>query len=523
MSDQAMNTFSMGRLLRPVRRIGSLLPTLLVMAALSGLAVAGHHYGWTIPKFSELAGRRSPSGPAWCDEHGVPEEDCIACNADLMPKGKLYGWCGEHGVRECVLDHPELAQLTEPPGDLTADRQRARRALALRPRPKNDPGCKLSLRRIQFASKEAADKAGIDIGLVERGPLVETISATGEVVYDPTRVARLASRAAGTAWRVYKNVGDHVAEGDVLALIDAASAGRAKADLLQAVAQYRLAQQTIDRLKGLQGVVAGKRMLEAEAARNLAEASVRKSVQELQNLGLPVVLQEVFRYSEPELARRLRYLGVPSPLARRLGDKQGSANLVPVVAPRDGIVVRRNVVTGEVVDPSRMLFTVADTSTMWLVLDVKLEDARFLKLGQKVIFRSDGAEHADVGKLTWISTDVDVETRTVQARAELDNRDGHLRNEVFGAGEIVLREERDAILVPSSAVHWEGCCFVVFVRDKDWFTGRYKVIHTRSIRPGIETGGMTEVIAGLLPGEVVVTRGSGVLRAELFKGNLGAG
>ena len=53
--------------------------------------------------------------------------------------------------------------------------------------------------------------------------------------------------------------------------------------------------------------------------------------------------------------------------------------------------------------------------------------------------------------------------------------------------------------------------------------GSYKVFHTRSVRPGVVSGDYTEVIAGLLPGEVVVTEGSGVLRAELLKGNLGAG
>jgi multidrug efflux pump subunit AcrA (membrane-fusion protein) len=108
-------------------------------------------------------------------------------------------------------------------------------------------------------------------------------------------------------------------------------------------------------------------------------------------------------------------------------------------------------------------------------------------------------------------------------RGELLNDDGHLRNETFGLGEIVLREETDAIVVPSSAVHWEGCCHVVFVRDKDYFSSPYKVFHTRSVRPGVVLGDTTEVIAGLFPGEVVVTKGSGVLRAELLKGNLGAG
>jgi cobalt-zinc-cadmium efflux system membrane fusion protein len=141
-----------------------------------------------------------------------------------------------------------------------------------------------------------------------------------------------------------------------------------------------------------------------------------------------------------------------------------------------------------------------------------------------VVFTPDGSERETVGTLTWVSTEVDSQTRTIRVRAELTNDNGRLRNETFGAGEIILRDVQDAILVPNEAIHWEGCCHVAFVRDKDYFKdGSYKVFHTRSVRPGAVMGDNTEVIAGLLPGEVVVTKGSGILRAELLKGNLGAG
>ena len=506
-----------------LQRAKDALPTLVVMGLLAAVGYFGHHYGWKVPKFSELIGQQVESGVLWCEEHGVPEADCIACNADLMPKGELFGWCREHGVHECVLHHPETAQLSEIPKVTQPDHDRAARAIALRPRTKNDPGCKMHLRRIQFPSVEAVDRAGIDINLVDRGRIVESVPATGEVVYDPTRVARLAARSPGTVWQVRNNVGDHVQRGDVLALVDAAEVGRIKADLLQAAAQLRLHDKTVKRLDGLENVVAGKRLLEAEAARAEAEAAVRKTVQSLQNLGLPLSLEEVFHRNDAELSQHLRFLGLPQTIVKDLDAGRTTANLVPVVAPRDGVVVVRDVVAGEVTSTDRMLFMIADTSVMWLVLNVPLEEARRVDIGQDIIFRPDGDDHAHTGKLTWISTDVDANTRTVKVRGELTNEDGHLRNETFGSGEIVLRIEDDAIVVPSTAVHWEGCCHVVFVRDKDYFTSPYKVFHTRSVRPGVVIGGTTEMIAGLLPGEVIVTKGSGVLRAELLKGNLGAG
>ena len=499
-------------------------PTWIVMAVLAGIAYWGHEHNWKLPKFSELVGGKSKESEAWCDEHGVPEKDCIACNADLMPKGKLYGWCSVHGVHECVFEHPELAQLPETPTIDPADLERAARALALRPRKKNNPSCKLHLRRIQFASEAAVEKAGIDIRLVERGHVVETVSATGEIIYDPTRVARLAARAGGTVWRVDRNVGDRVRKGDVLAIVDAADVGAAKAALLQAATRLHLHRQTYQRLLKLGSVVAGKRILEAETAMAEAAVALEKAIQTLVNLGLPITRKQVESTPTDRLSELIHFLGLPASLTSKLDRSTTTANLLPVRAPRDGIVVTRDVVAGEVIDTTRMLFTVADTRRMWLILSVPLEEARIVKIGQRVWFQPDGAAFRAEGQVTWISTDVDTETRVVKVRAELPNEDGRLRNETFGAGEIVLRDEPDAIVVPSSAVHWEGCCFVVFVRDKNYLKkGAYKVFHTRMVRPGVTRGDTTEIIAGLLPGEVIVTKGSGVLRAELLKGNLGAG
>ncbi len=509
----------------PVTWLASRVPTVAVLVMFGALGMFGHHYGWKIPKFSELTGQVPSEGVPWCDEHGVPEADCISCNADLMPKGKLHGWCKIHGVHECLFEHPELAQLSETPEISQDDIERAARALAVRPRTENNPTCKMHLRRIQLPTAAAADKAGIDIALVDRGRVVESISVAGEIVYDPTRVARLASRAAGTMWRVDKNVGDRVKKGDLLALVDAVDVGRIKMDLLQAVAQLHLQDKTLQRLAGLGQVVAGKRLLEAEAVRTQAEAVVRKSVQALQNLGLPISLEkDVHQKTERELGETLYALGLPTSLLANQIPEGTATNLLPIVAPRDGIVVSRDIVAGEVIDTTKALFIIADTSRMWLMLSVPLEEAEYVSVGQKVAFMHDGSRRPDLGTLTWISTTVDARTRTIKVRGELPNADGHLRNEIFGTGNIVLREEPGAIVVPSNAVHWEGCCHIVFVRDKNYMKeDSYKVFHTRSVRPGIVMGDTTEMIAGLLPDEVIVTLGSGVLRAELLKGNLGAG
>jgi len=242
------------------------------------------------------------------------------------------------------------------------------------------------------------------------------------------------------------------------------------------------------------------------------------------NLCFSVTTVQVLKEDRKELSRHLRFLGLPSDIVRYLDPEKSTSNLIPVRAPADGEVVTRNVVAGEVVDTKQVLFTVVDIRRMWLMLNVAMENASLLKIGRKVLFRPDGSENDIVSTISWISTKADSETRTINVRVELSNHKGELRDETFGTGKIVLREEPGAIVVPNEAVHWEGCCHVVFVRDRNYLKdGSYKVFHTRVVRPGVRTSSHTEIIAGLLPWEVIVTKGGDVLRAELLKGDLGPG
>lgn len=503
-----------------------LLPNALILAALVGLAVWGHHTGWKLPKLSELRGEAAAGKDDWCAEHSVPDSGCIECNASLSPRAKSPGWCNVHGVHECPFEHPRVAQLISAPTVTKAMLERAARALAFAERPLNTSKCKLHLRRIQFASEEVVARAGIEVTTVMEGPVTEGVTANGEIVYDQTRVARLSARVGGSLYRVDGAVGQPVKKDEVVALVDAAEVGKAKSELLQAVAQVAVRAKQLKQLDGARsrGAVSDAVYLAAEAG--LEEAQVRQLAAEesLANLGLPIRGADLKGLTTEQVRGRTRYLGLPDDLAKGLDAKRATANLLPVRSPLSGVVVTRDVVAGEVVDTSKVLLVVADTSRMWLTLSARQEDARLVRAGQKVHFRSTSLAKDVTGTVGWVSTAVDEKTRTVKVRAELANPDGLLKANTFGTGRIVLREEPEAIVVPGEAVQWEGDCNVVFVRDKNYLAkGAPKVFHTRTVRPGAKDGANVEIIAGLLPGEVVATKGSGVLRAELLKNNLGAG
>jgi cobalt-zinc-cadmium efflux system membrane fusion protein len=507
-----------------LNRLGRGVPPLLVFAALGGLALWGHHTGWKMPTFATLMGEASQGKDDWCAQHNVPDSQCVECKADLMPRSRTYGWCREHGVHECPLCHPEIAQLSTTPKVSAEDKVRARRALALTERPENNSKCKLQKRRIQFVSTAAVDKAGIEVEPVWQAPMVETVTANGEVGYDQTLVARLSSRLPGTIWRVEKQVGDRVRRGDVLALVETAEVGRAKAEFLQAFVQVQLKVKNLESVSAARGAIPDRTIRETEAA--LSEARIRLATarQTLINLGLPVDADILKGAPENRLAERIQFLGLPEYLAKNFDPTSTTSNLLPIKATFDGVVVSRAVVAGEVVDTTKVLFVVADTRRLWLTLDVRMEDAKALALGQQVHFRPDGNKSEMGGQITWISTEIDHKTRTLQVRATLANADGGLRANTFGTGRIVLRDEKQAVVVPHEAIQWEGDCYVVFVRDKNFLKeGSPKVFHTRTVRLGAKDDQNTEIIAGVLPGELVATKGSAVLKAELLRGNLGEG
>lgn len=528
------------------RRIGGLLhhvPSVVVFGALGALFWWGHHTGWTIPSFAHLAGaavteekedwcaaHNVPDSKCiachpelagadpkdWCKEHGVPESRCTVCHPEILTKGVAGDWCKEHGVPEsnCTICHPELAVKDGQPVASSGP------TVTLDPatKPTRDPAtCQTHAIRIQFASADAVKKAGVALAPVEERPMADYVSGNGEIMYDQTRVAQVAARLPGAAWRVHAQVGQWVHQGDALALVDAAEVGRAKAELLQAAALVEVRTKALERSRTSVEKRFGTEAELQEAEALLKEAKIRffNARQALINLGFSVPNGQT---DGATLERSIQFLGLPETIAKDLDPDSTTANLIPVVAPFEGAVVSRQVAVGEVVEPSKPLFVIADTRRMWLTIDVAQEHAPRVAIGQEAIFRpTTQPDEQARGTVAWISTAADDKTRTVRVRVDLDNPDGKLLAHTFGTVRIVVRKTATAVAVPNEAIHWEGCCNVVFVRLTD------EIFQTRKVKLGPRNGGFTEVLVGVLPGEVIATAGSFVLKSELLKSNLGAG
>lgn len=482
--------------------IGSV-PMLLTFALLAGVAYWGHHTEWKFSTAHRGGAKSSTSEKV---------EDFLTTETGTLSAGP---WCEQHGIAACPLCDRSLAQVMKKMEPASADElERVQNAFAARERPVNDPQCFASGSRVRVASKEAAEKLGIDVAPVWEAAMTESISASGEVTFDATRVARLAARVPGTAWRVTKQIGDTVKAGELLVIIDAAEVGKAKTEFLQGIVQLRLKTQALANLKS--APVPERQKKEAEAARRDAEVRLLSAEQALVNLGLPVKAAEFGKLDVDDIANQLQRLGLSRELSQ--ADAELPGTLLPLRAPLDGVVMQVDVIAGEVVDPEDVLFVVADPRQMSVHLNVLATDARWGQVGQVVRFRPDGVKAEFSGHVDWIGTSADETTRTIPVRVVMPNADGKLRASALGVGHIVLREEPHAITVPNEAVQAVGGCQVVFVRDKDFLTPNGpKVFHARMVRTGAKDTTNTEIIVGVVQGEVVATKGSPLLAGEIAR------
>jgi RND family efflux transporter MFP subunit len=111
------------------------------------------------------------------------------------------------------------------------------------------------------------------------------------------------------------------------------------------------------------------------------------------------------------------------------------------------------------------------------------------------------------GKIIFINSVVDPDTRTVKVRTEVPNPDGRLKPDMFANVEIVTDVKSTAVSVPQSAVLDDGGKKIVFVTDG-------KSYKQREVQLGIQSGDRIEIVDGLNAGDRVVVKGNYLLQQQ---------
>ncbi len=392
-------------------------------------------------------------------------------------RDRLDRWSGESTVPDRQAD---------PPGERAGPT-----SVAIDPNP---PAARdrATLPTVRLASEEVARMVGIETAPAGAVRHAHSLSANAEAAYDSRRYATVSPRVAGFLREVRADLGRRVHRGDNLAVVDSAEISAARTQFLSARAALNLAEATHVRTASLAktGQVAARTELESRTALEQAKAAVMDAEQRLRNLGM----------GDAEIDR-----------IRTSDDR---ASLLEVVAPIDGTIVSLRAVQGEAVQATAPLFTIADTRTMWLWIDVYESEIGQVRKGQSVDFLVPGSETPVAsGRVTWMGTEVNPTTRTTRVRAELANPEGKVRANQFGKARLRIGEVHSAVVVPSGTVQrWEKDQYVFLPRPGLAFEPRR--VQTRPI----DGDDRVEIVEGLQPGELIVVAGAYRLKSEIDRG-----
>jgi membrane fusion protein, heavy metal efflux system len=340
-------------------------------------------------------------------------------------------------------------------------------------------------------------------------PLMREVPATGIVTYDALRLARIVPPARGRVEAIDAVVGQQVQAGQRLAVLDNFELSAARSNVASATASVMKAQSELSAataaLRRAEDLVRSGGMAQSvldtrRAAAAAAEANLRTQ-------------QAMLQQWQDQLAQLMPINPSGAPAMPGLPDPRDSAGAI--VAPFAGVVDSVALSTGQVVDPSQPVFTVANLSTVWVPLQVPEKQIGAVQVGDPVAISVDAYPgRVFTGRVSYIADRVDPNTGTIMVRCIVPNQDGALRVNMFVNGTIEAALGRQGVLVPSAALQDINGKKVVFSPAGH---GRFT---WHVVRLGLSTGSDTQIQSGIAPGTPVVTDGSYWLKATLMQSTI---
>jgi cobalt-zinc-cadmium efflux system membrane fusion protein len=190
--------------------------------------------------------------------------------------------------------------------------------------------------------------------------------------------------------------------------------------------------------------------------------------------------------------------------------------LLSVRSPIAGVITEKHSIVGELSDPSKSLYTVADLSSVWVMVDIHEKDLAKIRKGQSALVKVGAFPDLKLrGRITYIADLVDEATRTVKARIEVANPGRKLKPEMFASVELTLAADAPPVLaIPEDALQDLDGKKVVFVSENE------AEFAARPVEAGRSAGGMIEIVSGLKEGERYAVKGAFILKSELKKGEV---
>lgn len=316
----------------------------------------------------------------------------------------------------------------------------------------------------------------LTIGVVGEREIQRKLVLPAVVEADPARTVKVLPPVTGRVTDLMVQLGERVAQGQELAVIDSGDLAQAYADIEKAKSVKTLTRKTLDRQLGLEKAGGG-----AIKDREQAQNDYGQAVAELERA-----------------ESRLRAMGVAA-------DREGQSRLLSLRAPVAGSVIDLQVARGAFLnDLTAAIITIADLGTIWVTANVPENDTASVTKGQDVdvVF---AAYPGDVfaGKVLFISDVLDPDTRRTKVRIAFENPDVRLKPNMF-ADATFLAPQRLVPIIPTQALVLKDESDRVFVEVAPW------TFEARPVEVGFQQGDQAIVGKGLKAGERIVMKG-GVL------------
>jgi cobalt-zinc-cadmium efflux system membrane fusion protein len=313
----------------------------------------------------------------------------------------------------------------------------------------------------------------------------ETVT-DGYIAIDDDLSTPVFSPFSGRVTQILAKLGDHVPKGQALMRVEASEFVQAQSELITAKAQYNLAVTNEQRQHGLYEA-------EGAALRDWQQSQVDLAAAQA-TLSAARNRLRIFGKSEKEVAELEVSAKVPAMNPESV-----------VAAPISGTVVQRQVGLGQFIQAgsSAPVFSIGDLSKVWLIANVREVDGSLVHLGEPVEIRVLAfPDRIFKATITYVAPSMDPNTHRLAVRADVDNREGLLKPQMFANFTILTGADVVAAGIPQSAVVYEGDTARVWVATPEGS------LVLRLVQTGRASGDAVEVTMGLNPGERIVVSGA---------------
>lgn len=211
--------------------------------------------------------------------------------------------------------------------------------------------------------------------------------------------------------------------------------------------------------------------------------------------------------------QKFRLWGFSDEQINEIEDRGYVQDELDILSPVNGFVMSRNVVEEQHVLEGTVIFEVANLDRVWIVLEAYEEDLTWISEGDTFDFQT-RANHGETFEaiVSFIDPVVDVRSRTVRVRADLNNNNGLLKPNMLVRARLNSQLQDKKLLVPSSSVLWTGKRSLVYVKDS---SGKVPKFEAKLVELGPRTGDFYVIEDGLKEGQEVVFHGVFRLDSEM--------